>query len=137
MNRNYIADARKAAKITQSEMAEHLGMIQSTYSSKEQANRFTYLELSKIEKKIGADKLREAKLSEPSSIVNEDAPIYGEPDSNYRKLLTLVNELILLQKTGVIVQAEIYAAIKNKTFTAALSDIKLIYKEKTGKDLII
>lgn len=137
MNRNFVSDARKAARITQAEMAEYLGMIQSTYSSKEQSNRFTALELSKIEKKIGTRLFNEAKMLGPSHTLNEPPHEYGNAGADYREILKAVNELLGLHRTGIIIQAEIYAALKNKPVMSALSDIKDIYKEKTGKELDI
>jgi len=135
MNNHYVADARKAAKITQAEMAEYLNMVQSTYSSKEQHNRFTALELSKIEQRVGSALFNEAKLLRTQNVLNEGPTEHGEAGSNYRQTLKLVKEILDLHHTSLLIQAEIYAELKNKPVSAAISDIRTIYKQKTGKGL--
>lgn len=130
MNKSYIFKARQDAGKTQSEVADHLGMKLQTYASKEQRTDFTTVELKRIGDFIGVN-LIEMELS----LVEEDETIYGKAGAQYRKMLSAFSEVSTLQKAQIIIQAEIIAAIKNKSLAAAINEIKKLIKNKTGKDI--
>lgn len=132
MSKNYLYDARRMARKTQKQMAEHLKMNQSTYSSKESRLDFSRHEWINIESYLGKENIDRAM---GLSLVSEEGNT--NYDNKYSSLLYEVNRLIELQKLGLIVQAEIISKIEGKSYEDALVELKKLYFERTGKRIDI
>lgn len=133
MPKNYLSEARRLADKTQQDVADHLGMNQSTYSTKEGKLDFTSLEWKKIRSYVGSDNIDEARGA--STMVSEPLVPYGQAGSEYRKLLTGMNEVINLQKTNMAIVAELFAEMKGQKVAKVIERMKVLYKEKTGKEI--
>lgn len=131
---NYIYEARRLAGKTQLEAATALGLKQTTYSTKEQKLKFSRVEMSKLIAFIGQYFIDQAKSVDITSLVNEDEVSYGKGGSQYRQLLTSINEIKSLQKSCIIIQAEVYADLKGKPVDIILREFKKKIEQKTGKE---
>ena len=132
MARNIVYEARRLAGLTQSEVANHIGVTQSTYSNKERANDFTAVERKKLIEFIGQDNIDQAGITMRQ--MNEPESKY---DNKYNKLISEVNRLLELQKAGMIIQAEIIGRMQGLPPDEAIDALKKLYEEKTGQKVDI
>lgn len=131
--RNYVFEARKLAGITQADAAHEIGLSQSTYSTKERLNEFTMMELKKLDKLFGQGVLERVKNE--SNVLGEPGVPYGNTD--FTKLLSIVNRSISMQEAGLIAQVDIISRLSGKSYDEAFKELSKLYEDKTGKKLVI